>query len=54
MNNLTKDDTIVIVPADKGKCLVMLNAVDYEEKCKSQLSDRKTYKPLRYNPTSGF
>ena len=32
----------------------MLNAIDYEEKCKSLLSDRKTYKPLGYNPTSGF
>ncbi|XP_068723335.1 uncharacterized protein [Montipora capricornis] len=34
--------------------LNVLNAKDYEEKCKSLLSDKKTYKPLVYNPTGGF
>ena len=51
---LTKDENVVIVPADKGRCLVVLNREDYDQKCKSLLDDKKTYKPLGCNPTNGF
>ena len=30
------------------------NGEDYDQKCKSLLNDKKTYKPLGYNPTTGF
>ncbi|XP_068671745.1 uncharacterized protein [Montipora foliosa] len=51
---LTKDENVVIVSADKGRCLVVLKREDYDQKCKSLLDDKKTYKPLGYNPTNGF
>ena len=51
---LTKDDTIVIVPADKGKSVVVLDKEDYNNKCTDLLKDRNTYKPVGYNPTHGF
>ena len=43
-----------MVPADKGKCVVVLNKSDYDSKCKDLLKDKKTYKPLGYNPTSEY
>ena len=54
LRGLTKDENVVIVPADKGRCLVVANREDYDQKCKSLLDDKKTYKPLGYNPTNGF
>ena len=54
ISDLSKDDTIVIVPADKGRCMVVLNKEDYDSKCKELLKDTKTYKKIGYNPTSGY
>ncbi|XP_068707863.1 uncharacterized protein [Montipora foliosa] len=54
LHGLTKDENVVIVPADKGRCLVVLNREDYDQKCKSLLDDKKTYKLLGCNPTNGF
>ncbi|XP_072041394.1 uncharacterized protein [Amphiura filiformis] len=54
LSDLTKDDNIVVVPADKGKCVVVLNESDYDDKCNDLLKDKKTYKPVGYNPTSGY
>ncbi|XP_072037657.1 uncharacterized protein [Amphiura filiformis] len=51
---LAKDDNSVVVPADKGKSVVVLNKPDYDSKCKDLLKDEKTYKPVGYNPTSGY
>jgi len=54
LSELTKDDSVVVVPADKGKCVVVLNKSDYDSKCSDLLKDTKTYKPVGYNPTSGY
>ena len=55
LGDLTKDENIVLVhPADKGKCVVVLNKSDYNIKCQQLLKDKKTYKPIGYNPTSGY
>ena len=54
LHNLEKDKDITIVPADKGKCVCVLNTSDYQKKCKDLLSDENTYKSIGYNPTSGF
>lgn len=54
LGDLTKDKNIVLVPADKGKCVVILNKSDYDHKCQQLLKDKKTYKPIGYNPTSGY
>ena len=54
LDNLAKDKDIVIVPADKGRCVVVLNKGEYTEKCLDLLKDKKTYKGIGYNPTSGY
>ncbi|XP_023821902.1 uncharacterized protein LOC111949272, partial [Oryzias latipes] len=50
---LEKDHSINILPADKGRCTVILNAADYEAKVTNLLSDTTTYEALRRDPTSG-
>jgi hypothetical protein len=54
LKDLTKDDSIAIFPADKGKCIVLINKQDYDAKSKHLLKDKKTYKPVGYNPTNGY
>ena len=54
MKDLNNDKSIVIVPADKGRCTVVLNEKDYDHKCNDLLKDTKTYKKIGYNPTSGY
>ena len=44
MKNLQKDDSIIILPADKGKATVILDKVDYDRKITTMLFDNKTYK----------
>ena len=45
IRDLTKDNTIKILPADKGKCIrVILDTETYKEKCKELLRDSITYK----------
>ena len=54
LDGLTKDENVVIVPGNKARCLVVLNREEYDQKCKSLLDDKKSCKPLGYNPTNGF
>ena len=54
ISDLSKDNSIAIVPADKGRCMVVLNKEDYDSKCQDLLKDTKTYKKIGYNPTSGY
>ena len=54
LSDLMKDDNLAIVPADKGRCVVVLNKSDYDEKCKELLTDNSTYKRVGQNPTSGY
>ncbi len=51
---LATDDNIVIIPADKGRCVVLLDKPKYVSKCEDRLKDKKTYKKVGANPTSGF
>ncbi|XP_072050067.1 uncharacterized protein [Amphiura filiformis] len=41
LDELAKDKDIVIVPADKGKCVVVLNISDYDKKCQLLLKDKR-------------
>ena len=41
-DKLKKDDSIMILPADKGWVTVVLNKKEYEEKCQQLLGDQKT------------
>ena len=52
LNNLKKDD-IMILPADKGRCTVVMDKVEYHDKISSLLADQKVYKVLDKDPTSG-
>ncbi|XP_072051992.1 uncharacterized protein [Amphiura filiformis] len=51
LDSLKKDDSITILPADKGRCTVVLNSKDYDQKVKTLLEDTKTYTPLKRDPT---
>ena len=48
---LAKDDSIVILPADKGRTSVILNKQDYHNKVKALLDDTNTYEKLTSDPT---
>jgi hypothetical protein len=53
--NLKKDKDITIVPADKGRAIVVMNTNDYDRKISDLLLDKKTYLRItdrRRNPTS--
>ena len=39
LSDITKGDNIVIVPVDKGECVVVLNKPDYDKKCQDLLKD---------------
>ena len=51
---LAKDANITILPADKGRAVVVMNTSDYKEKAKNILSDNNTYKVLKKDPTSKY
>ncbi|KER31053.1 hypothetical protein T265_02616 [Opisthorchis viverrini] len=52
LTSLRKDETIVILPADKGRIMVIMDKPDYIEKAKQLLNDTTTYKPIDHDPTS--
>lgn len=47
LQELKKQDDIMILPADKGKATVILDKSDYENKIQNLLSDTKTYEILK-------
>jgi len=55
LKNLRKDDTITILPADKGKSVVVMDSDEYKQKVSTLLDDTKTYLQFtnkRLNPTT--
>jgi hypothetical protein len=48
---LKKDPDRVILSADKGNCVVVMDKHDYREKALSLLNDRNTYSILKSDPT---
>ena len=54
LNNLKKNQSIVIKPCDKGGGICIMNTKDYLTKIHTHLQDRNTYKPLTYKPTSAI
>ena len=53
LQNLKKDDSITILPADKGGATV-LNTKDYEDKMDLLLSDTNTYEKLNRDHTATY
>ncbi|XP_072022071.1 uncharacterized protein [Amphiura filiformis] len=43
-----------VLPADKGRCTVVIDKSDYVNKANDLLSDTKVYQPLKRDPTSGY
>ena len=55
LQQLQKDKDIQILPADKGRLVVVPNTVDYHSKCEKLLGDSETSKNLGTNdPTSKY
>ncbi|XP_072038548.1 uncharacterized protein [Amphiura filiformis] len=55
LQQLQKDQSIQILPADKGRLVVILNSEEYNRKCEKLLSDTNTYKNLgKKDPTSKY
>ncbi|XP_071956011.1 uncharacterized protein [Antedon mediterranea] len=54
LNTLKKDKEIMVMGADKGKCIVVQNKKEYESKVKEMLNDHNTYEKLTKDPTPGY
>ena len=54
IKDLSKDDNILILPADKGKTVVVMDRQDYITKVNTTLSDQKTYQKLTSDPTGTY
>ena len=52
MGSLKENEAIVIVPADKGKCTVIMDREDYIQKMETKLQDTNTYKEIFEDPTT--
>ena len=44
----------MILPADKGKATVIMDTQEYKDKVNRMLSDKKTYEPLKKDPTDTY
>ena len=51
LKNLSKENSIVMLPADKGSCTVVMDHDEYTNKVNTMLSDEKTYKKLKKDPS---
>ena len=55
LDELKKDQDIRILPADKGRIVVVLDTAEYKQKCENLLKDTATYKNLgSKDPTSKY
>ena len=50
-HDLRNDESIVVLPADKGKCLVVMDKQEYIQKMEDKLKDQTTYKPINGDPS---
>ena len=54
LQELKKEESVLILPADKGKATVLMDVSEYEEKLTEMLSDEKTYEQLPSDPTQRY
>ena len=52
MKELREDSPIIIITADKGVAMVVMDRQDYINKAQQSLEDRVTNRPITMNPTS--
>ena len=51
---LKKDNSIIILPADKGRATVIMNTAEYREKMTDMVGDMNTYTRLSKDPTHKY
>ncbi len=51
LSNLKKNQSIIVLPADKGRTTVVMDREEYINKANELLQDNSTYKKLDKNPT---
>ena len=51
LQSLCQDNSIIIVPADRGRATVVVNRTDYNHKAKALLDDNSTYHTKPCDPT---
>ena len=51
MKRLKNDESIVILPADKGRVTVVMDKTDYFDKMDALVNDKQTYEELKRDPT---
>ena len=54
LRSLKQEDSIMILPADKGRATVVMDKTKYEEKVNTMLNDAHTYEKLQADPTSSY
>ena len=54
LKDLKKEESIIILPSDKGRASVVMDKEDYENKIKIMLDDEKTYEKLSKDPTKAY
>ena len=52
VKSLKQDESIAILPADKGNATVVLDRMEYDDKLRSLLGDGDTYRKIPRNPTA--
>ena len=54
LRDLKNDKSITILPADKGRCAVVMNTEEYVSRCEDLLHDKSTYVTLSRDPTQKY
>ena len=54
LKDLARNENILVLPADKGKAMVVMNRTDYDAKMLMMLKDESSYCPLEKDPTSAL
>jgi hypothetical protein len=54
LKTLKEDDSIMVLPADKGRCTVVMKKDEYRKKITAMLEDTTTYEKIPKDPTTKF
>ena len=54
LRSLKQEDSITILPADKGRAKLVMDKTEYKEKVNIVLNDAHTYEKLQADPTSSY
>ena len=54
LNELNKDKYVIMLPADKGRAIVLVNITEYREKLTAMAGDTNTYTKLGKHPTHKY